>query len=249
MCVSHGARTAHTAGIGHHTQGHSGSHAKERTFRGSGSKSITNPYAVRPDCAQPALHLTPPLTVQNTINARGTWLVSRTALPHLRASGQEQRNPHILTLSPPLDQGMFSRDPTVGAFPDQFAYTRALYAMSKFAMSVASFSLAAENMRYGIASNTLWPYTMIGTSAMRIVNPEAGAERTWRSPEILADAAVRIMGEDAKQFTYVPPAMTLGKLTEQWTLCDRRAVPAPGPRLYARADRRLLAGRPRDATR
>ena len=48
---------------------------------------------------------------------------------------------------------------------------------------------------------------------MRIVNPEAGAERTWRSPEILADAAVRIMGEDAKQFTYVLTALTLGILT------------------------------------
>ena len=198
---------------------------------------------------RPALNLAPLLTVQNTINARGTWLVSRTALPYLRASGQAQRNPHILTLSPPLDQGMFSRDPAVGAFPDQFAYTRALYAMSKFAMSVVSFSLAAENMRYGIASNTLWPYTMIGTSAMRVVNPEAGAERTWRSPEILADAAVRIMGEDAKQFTYVLTVLTLGILTQQRTFRDRRAVPAPGPRLYARADRRLLVGRPRDAAR
>lgn len=134
----------------------------------------------------------------NNINARGTWLVSKFAFPHLIESARASRNPHMVTLSPPLHHGLF--DPKVTP-PKLFADTRALYCMSKIAMSTAAYAFAAEGAEYGIASNTLWPYTMIGTSAMRIVNPEAGAERTWRSPRIVADAAVRMLEEDAKVFT------------------------------------------------
>ncbi|WFC96694.1 hypothetical protein MBRA1_003357 [Malassezia brasiliensis] len=131
----------------------------------------------------------------NNINARGTWLTSRYALPHLFASAQAQRNPHLLTLSPPLDQGMFAREN--GEIMRSFADTKALYAMSKCAMSVAAYAFAAECQAKGVASNALWPYTLIGTSAMRIVNPGEGAEKHWRSPEIMADAAVRILAEPA----------------------------------------------------
>lgn len=136
----------------------------------------------------------------NGINARGTWLTSRFALPHLFASAQAQRNPHILTLSPPLNQGMF--EPENGEIMPSFKETKALYAMSKCAMSVAAYALAAECQSRGVASNALWPYTLIGTSAMRIVNPNAGAERHWRAPDIVSAAAVRILAEPAS-FTYV----------------------------------------------
>ena len=134
----------------------------------------------------------------NNINARGTWLVSRFAFPYLIESARSSRNPHIVTLSPPLNQSLFDPKQTPMKV---FADTRALYAMSKFAMSTAAYAFAAEGAEYGIASNTLWPYTMIGTSAMRIVNPNEGAERSWRSPRIVADAAVRILEEDARVFT------------------------------------------------
>jgi len=134
----------------------------------------------------------------NNINARGTWLVSRFAFPHLIESARSSRNPHIITLSPPLNQGLFDPKQTPTKV---FAETRALYSMSKIAMSTAAYAFAAEGAEHGIASNTLWPYTMIGTSAMRIVNPGEGAERTWRSPRIVADAAVRMLEEDARVFT------------------------------------------------
>lgn len=136
----------------------------------------------------------------NNINARGTWLVSRFALPYLYNSAQAQRHPHILTLSPPLNQGMFALENN--EIQPSFKDTKALYAMSKFAMSIAAYALAAETKAHGVASNALWPYTLIGTSAMRIVNPEVGAERHWRSPEVVSDAAVRILAEPAS-FTYV----------------------------------------------
>ncbi|WFD05672.1 hypothetical protein MVES1_001004 [Malassezia vespertilionis] len=135
----------------------------------------------------------------NNINARGTWLVSRYALEHLYQSASAGRNPHIVTLSPPLNQGLFARrDDKMDA---SFAQTRALYAMSKCAMSVAAYALAGEALPRGVASNTIWPYTLIGTSAMRVVNPGEGAERGWRSPAIVSDAAVRLVQEDAKEWT------------------------------------------------
>ncbi|WFD44673.1 hypothetical protein MPSI1_003343 [Malassezia psittaci] len=136
----------------------------------------------------------------NGINARGTWLTSRFALPHLYKSAEASRNPHILTLSPPLNQGMFELEN--GEIVPSFKDTKALYAMSKCAMSVAAYSLAAEAKSRGVASNALWPYTMIGTSAMRIVNPESDAERRWRVPRIVADTAVGIL-EEPTSFTYV----------------------------------------------
>ena len=106
---------------------------------------------------------------------------------------------------------MFERES--GEILSSFADTKALYAMSKCAMSVAAYALAAECKAKGVASNALWPYTLIGTSAMRIVNPGEGAEKHWRSPEIVSDAAVRILAEPAT-FTYVPLSLTQGPLLD-----------------------------------
>lgn len=72
--------------------------------------------------------------------------------------------------------------------------------MSKIGMSLLTLALAAET-KGKVGVNSLWPYTMIGTSAMRIVNPKPGAERGWRSPEMVAEAAGRILEQDASQFT------------------------------------------------
>lgn len=138
---------------------------------------------------------------QNNINARGTWLVSRFALPHLLESASAARNPHILTLSPPLSYSMFSTSPLLGAWPDQFAQTASAYTVAKFGMSLATFALAGET-RGRVGCNALWPYTLIGTSAMKVVSRNAETEeKRWRSPEIVSEAAIRMLQEDGSKFT------------------------------------------------
>lgn len=137
--------------------------------------------------------------MQTSINARGTWLVSRYALPHLLKSSEQDRNPHILTLSPPLEHSMFS--PRDASFPHHFAQTASAYAVAKVGMSLATYGLAAETWGK-VGCNGLWPYTLIGTSAMKIVSRDAAnEERTWRSPQFVAEAAWRMLSEDGKQFS------------------------------------------------
>lgn len=138
--------------------------------------------------------------LMNSINSRGTWLVSRFALPHLVKSSSAGRNPHILTLSPPLHYNMLSTDPKHGTFPDQFATTASAYTIAKIGMSLNTLALAAE-LRGKVGVNALWPYTLIGTSAMKIVSPNAEVEeQRWRSPEIVSEAAIRVLEEDGSKF-------------------------------------------------
>ena len=117
------------------------------------------------------------------INARGTFAATQAALPYLR----EAANPHILTLSPPLDLNP-------RWFRDSTAYT-----MSKFGMSMCVIGHAAEFAKYGIAVNGLWPRTFISTAALKLV-PGMDWE-TARTPEILADCAHIILTRDAKACT------------------------------------------------
>ncbi|CEH12057.1 short-chain dehydrogenase [Ceraceosorus bombacis] len=137
--------------------------------------------------------------LMSSINSRGTFLVTRSSLPYLEASSKAGKNPHILTLSPPLHTGLLS--PSGGSWPAQFAQTGSAYTVSKLGMSLVSLAVAAETKgRIGV--NALWPYTMIGTSAMKIVSPNAETEeKRWRSPEIVADAAARIIEQDGSKFT------------------------------------------------
>ena len=117
------------------------------------------------------------------INARGTFLCSKLCLPHL--IGRE--NPHVLTLAPPI-----SLDPRW--FAQHTAYT-----LSKFAMGMLSFGLAAEWKDAGVAFNSLWPRTVIRTAAL---NQLPGVdERRCRTPEIVADAAHVILTREARSFT------------------------------------------------
>ncbi|ETS62081.1 hypothetical protein PaG_03640 [Moesziomyces aphidis] len=143
--------------------------------------------------------------LMNGINARGSWLVSRFALPHLLESAERGNNPHILTLSPPLNFNTLST--TVGKqdppaiFPYQFAQTASAYTIAKFGMSLLTLALAAETTGK-VAVNSLWPYTLIATSAMKIVSKDASVqERKWRNPAIVAQAAARIVEENAANFT------------------------------------------------
>ncbi|MCK0516736.1 SDR family oxidoreductase [Williamsia sp. DF01-3] len=112
------------------------------------------------------------------INARGSFSVSRAAIPHLTASSAG----HILSISPPLDL-----DPKwLGA---HLAYTT-----SKYAVSLATLGLAAELADSGVAANSLWPATAIATEAIRSILGEEVAEQQSRSVDIMADAALAIVG-------------------------------------------------------
>ncbi|GDX15783.1 short chain dehydrogenase [Actinomycetes bacterium] len=121
------------------------------------------------------------------VNVRGTFLTSQAALPHLRTSAEEGRNPHILNLSPPLSMKAIW-------FKNHVAYT-----MAKYGMSMCVLGMAEEFKRDGIAVNALWPRTVIDTAALQMI-PGIDA-LAGRKPEILADAAHIIFNRDAKKCT------------------------------------------------
>ena len=119
------------------------------------------------------------------INTRGTFLLSKMCLPHLKKAA----NPHVLTLSPPL-----SID------PKWFAPFTA-YAMSKMGMSMVTLGLSEEYRDDGIAFNSLWPRTIIATAAVQnLLGGDAAMARS-RRPEIVADAAHAIFLRPSRQCT------------------------------------------------
>jgi citronellol/citronellal dehydrogenase len=121
------------------------------------------------------------------VNVRGTFLTSQAAIPYLRESAKAGRNPHILTLSPPL-----SMSPKW--FKSHVAYT-----MSKYGMSMCVLGMAEEFKREGIAVNALWPRTAIDTAALQMI---PGVDTDFcRKPEILSDTAYIILNRDAKTTT------------------------------------------------
>jgi len=123
--------------------------------------------------------------LMHQVNARGTFMVSKYAIPFLEKSA----NPHILMLSPPLDMR------------EKWFAPSTAYTMAKFGMSMVVLGLAGELRPKGIAVNALWPRTTIATSAIRNL---LGGDRIMamsRTPDILADAAVSIFRKPAKTFT------------------------------------------------
>ncbi|TKG69219.1 SDR family NAD(P)-dependent oxidoreductase [Prauserella endophytica] len=117
------------------------------------------------------------------VNTRGTYSVLFHALPHLLQGD----NPHVLTLSPPL--------PTTGVWLGRYL----AYALSKYGMTQCALGVAAEFNDQGLASNTLWPRTMISTDAVRVHYPEDFA--TGRHPDIMAEAAARILAKPSGEFS------------------------------------------------
>jgi citronellol/citronellal dehydrogenase len=121
------------------------------------------------------------------VNVRGTFLTSQAVIPFLRKSAEAGRNPHILTLSPPL-----SMNPKW--FKNHVAYT-----MSKYGMSMCVLGMAGEFARDGIAVNALWPRTVIDTAALQMI---PGVDTNFcRKPEILSDTAYIILNRDSKTTT------------------------------------------------
>jgi len=123
--------------------------------------------------------------LMHQVNIRGTFLCSQACLPHLRKAA----NPHILTLSPPLDM-------QPGWFSAHVAYT-----ISKYGMSMCVLGMAAEFAADGIAVNALWPRTAIATAAIEHAIGNAAMLKLCRKPEIMADAAHVVLTRPAREFT------------------------------------------------
>ncbi|MEY2768395.1 MAG: hypothetical protein RL359_31 [Actinomycetota bacterium] len=121
------------------------------------------------------------------VNVRGTFLTSQAAIPHLRESAKAGRNPHILTLSPPLSM-------KAKWFQHHVAYT-----MAKYGMSMCVLGMSEEFRKTGIAVNALWPRTAIDTAALQMIPGVDTA--ACRTPEILADAAYVILNRESKECT------------------------------------------------
>ena len=119
------------------------------------------------------------------VNTRGTFACTQACLPHLAKSAAAGRNPHVLTLSPPL-----SMKPRW--FKDHVAYT-----ISKYGMSMCTLGMAEEFRAQGIAVNSLWPSTTIATAAIAVNFPEAILKAS-RKPAIMADAAYAIFNRDSR---------------------------------------------------
>ena len=117
--------------------------------------------------------------LMNGINARGTYLCTATCLPELKKSAAAGRNPHVLTMSPPL------------SMKTHWFASHTAYSMAKYGMSMCTLGHAGEFKKFGIGVNSLWPRTAIATAAMQMI---PGVDiALCRTPEILSDAAYLIL--------------------------------------------------------
>jgi len=122
--------------------------------------------------------------LMHSVNARGTFLVSKTCLPMLL----DAENPHILTLSPPLNM------------LEKWFAPHLAYSMAKYGMSLCVLGMAGEFRQQGIAVNALWPRTTIATAAVNMLGGDE-LTRHSRKPEIMADAAHAILTRPSRECT------------------------------------------------
>ena len=123
--------------------------------------------------------------LMHQINTRGTFMVSKYAIPHLERAS----NPHILMLSPPLDM------------KEKWFAPHLAYSLAKYGMSLCVLGLAGELRERGIAVNALWPRTTIATSAIKNLLGGDMIVRASRTPAIHADAAYAIFNKPARTLT------------------------------------------------
>ena len=121
--------------------------------------------------------------LMHQINTRGTFVVSKWAIPYL----EKAANPHILMLSPPLDM------------QEKWFARHTAYTMAKFGMSLVVLGLAGELRAKGIAVNALWPRTVIATAAVKNLLGGDTMMRQSRTPEILADAAYAVFSKPSRE--------------------------------------------------
>jgi citronellol/citronellal dehydrogenase len=123
--------------------------------------------------------------LMHQINARGTYVCTQACLPHLKKAA----NPHVLTLSPPLNLQPHWFGPHVA------------YSLAKYGMSLVTLGHAEEFRPDGIAVNALWPRTVIATAAVKnLLGGDESIQRS-RKPEIMADAAYVILTKPSREFT------------------------------------------------
>jgi citronellol/citronellal dehydrogenase len=123
--------------------------------------------------------------LMHQINTRGTFVVSKWAIPYL----EKAANPHILMLSPPLDM------------KEKWFAPHTAYTMAKFGMSLVVLGLAGELRPKGIAVNALWPRTVIATAAVRNLLGGDAVIRMARKPDIVADAAYAVFSKPSRELT------------------------------------------------
>ncbi len=121
--------------------------------------------------------------LMHDINVRGTFLVSKACIPHLKNG----KNPHILTLSPPVNLDV------------KWVTAHVAYTLSKYNMTMIASGLAGELRHYKIASNTLWPRTTIATAAVKNLLGGDALMKKSRTPAIVADAAYYILGRPSHE--------------------------------------------------
>ena len=119
------------------------------------------------------------------INTRGTFVVSKACVPHLRSG----TNPHILTLSPPI-----SLEP-------RWLAPHTAYTIAKYGMTLVALGLAEELREAGVASNALWPRTLVATAAVQNLLGGDEAMRRARTPAIYADAAYEVITRPSRECT------------------------------------------------
>ena len=142
-----------------------------------------------------AISLTPTVNTEmkrydlmHNINTRGTFLVSKSCIPHLKKGN----NPHILNLGPPLNM------------ESQWFSPHVAYTMAKYGMSMCTLGMSEELKSSGIAVNSLWPRTMIDTAAVNNIlaaSMDDQGKSKCRTPAIMGDAAYVILTQDSKKFT------------------------------------------------
>ena len=123
--------------------------------------------------------------LMQSINTRGTFVVSRACIPHLKRAS----NPHILTLSPPISLEPRWLGPHLG------------YTIAKYGMTLCALGFAAEFAADGIASNALWPRTPIATAAVQNLLGGDEAMARSRKPELYADAAYAVITKPSRDYT------------------------------------------------
>jgi citronellol/citronellal dehydrogenase len=123
--------------------------------------------------------------LMQTINTRGTYVVSKACIPHLKASD----NAHILTLSPPI------------SLQPKWLGPHIAYTIAKYGMSLCALGFAEELKSDGIASNALWPKTLVATAAVQNLLGGDAAMAKSRKPEIMADSAYAIFTRDSRECT------------------------------------------------
>lgn len=119
------------------------------------------------------------------INVRGTYALSKACVPHLRKSG----NGHVLTLSPPI------------TLEPRWLAPHTAYTIAKYGMTLSALGLAEELREDGVASNALWPRTLVATAAVQNLLGGDAAMKMARTPAIYADAAYCVLTEDSRRFT------------------------------------------------